>query len=150
MWFKRATAHHPTDGSPVVLLVERNDSLRRLLDELLTEAGYRVLEVGSRPALLGQLREATRVDVIVTDTGLRLPGWEVVQEVTAVWPRVPVVRLIGSAADAAPIYGEDPSTMTLVGKPFVITELLDVLDRLAPTMRPRGPAWLDRKAAMRL
>ena len=115
--------------------------MRQLLDELLTEAGYRVLEVGSRPALLGQLREATRVDIVVTDTGLRLPGWEVVQEATGAWPGVPVVRLVGSAADAVPVYGEDPSTRTLVTKPFVITELLDVLNRLAPTQRPRRARW---------
>jgi hypothetical protein len=38
--------------------------------------------------------------------------------------------LIASAADAIPVYGEDPSTMTLVLKPFLITELLAVIDRL--------------------
>jgi len=141
MWFERATVQQPAVDAPVVLLVERHNSLRQLLDELLTEAGYRVLEAGSRPALLGQLREATRVDVIVTDTGLRLPGWEVVQEATGAWPGVPVVRLVGSAADAVPVYGEDPSTMTLVTKPFVITELLEVLDRLVPTRQPRRARW---------
>jgi len=141
MWFERAAVQQPAVDAPVVLLVERHNSLRHLLDELLTEAGYRVLEAGSRPALLGQLREATRVDVIVTDTGLRLPGWEVVQEATGAWPGVPVVRLVGSAADAVPVYGEDPSTMTLVTKPFVITELLEVLDRLVPTRQPRRARW---------
>ena len=141
MWFERAAVQQPAVDAPVVLLVEKHDSLRQLLDELLTEAGYRVLEAGSRPTLLGQLREATRVDIIVTDTGLRLPGWEVVQEATGAWPGVPVVRLVGSAADAVPVYGEDPSTMTLVTKPFVITELLEVLDRLVPTRRPRRARW---------
>src|SRR5262245_57691202 len=141
MWFERAAVQQPAVDAPVVLLVERHDSLRQLLDELLTEAGYRVLEAGSRSALLGQLREATRVDVIVTDTGLRLPGWEVVQEATGDWTGVPVVRLVGSAADAVPAYGEDPSTMTIVTKPFVITELLDVLDRLIPTRQPRRAKW---------
>jgi DNA-binding response OmpR family regulator len=137
MWSEQPAGQQPTDDAPVVLLVERHDSLRRLLYELLTEAGYRVLQAGSRPALLGQLREATRVDVVVTDTGLRLPGWEVVQEASGAWPGVPVVRLVGSAADAVPVYGEDPATMTLVTKPFVITDLLEVLDRLAPVRRRR-------------
>jgi DNA-binding response OmpR family regulator len=122
----------PIDASPTVLLVERNDSLRRLLDELLTEAGYRVLEAGSRSAVIGHLREALRLDVIVTDTGLALPGWEVVQEASGLRPGVPVVRLIEGVADACPIYGENPSTMILVQKPFAITELLDVLDLLTP------------------
>jgi hypothetical protein len=129
MWFEQAAGPQAAVDAPVVLLVEKHDSLRQLLDELLTEAGYRVLEAGSRRALQGQLREATRVDVIVTDTGLRLPGWEVVQEATGAWPGVPV-------------YGEDPSTMTLVTKPFVITELLDVLDRLVPTRRPWRTRWI--------
>ena len=119
-------------ASATVLLVERNDSLRRLLRELLTEAGYTVLEAGSRPAVIGHLREALRLDVIVTDTGLALPGWEVVQEASRLRPGVPVVRLIESVADACPVYGEDASTMLLVQKPFAITELLDVLDDLLP------------------
>jgi DNA-binding response OmpR family regulator len=125
------------EALPTVLLVERNASLRRLLDELLTEAGYRVLEAGSRPAVIGYLREAVRLDVVVTDTGLALPGWEVVQEASGLRPGVPVVRLIESAADALPIYGEDPSTMILIQKPFAITELLDVLDLLVPRSHPR-------------
>ena len=119
-------------ASATVLLVERNDSLRRLLHELLTEAGYTVLVAGSRPAVIGHLREALRLDVIVTDTGLALPGWEVVQEASRLRPGVPVVRLIESVADACPVYGEDLSTMLLVQKPFAITELLDVLDDLLP------------------
>jgi DNA-binding response OmpR family regulator len=120
---------------PVVLLVERNHALRRLLCKLLTEeGGCRVLQAGSLRSAAEPLRSRTPIDVVVADGSPSLPCWEVVQEARWLRPGIPVVRLISSPVDALPVYGEDPATMILIRKPFVITDLLAIIRQLA------GPA----------
>lgn len=123
----------PSSGpGPVVLLVERNPALRRLLCQLLTEdGGCRVLQAGSLRSAVGPLRSPEPIDVVVVDGSPSLPCWEIVQEARSLRPGIPVVRLISSSADALPVYGEDPATMILVRKPFVITDLLAIIRHLA-------------------
>ncbi len=129
MW----TRGRPPD-LPTILLAERNDSLRRLLGKLLAEEGYRVLGAGTRRAVLEQLRDAPRIDLVIADGGIRgMPVWDIVQETTWLRPGVPFVRLIEERTDALPAYGVGPSAEALLQKPVTIIALLAAIESLLAT-----------------
>lgn len=72
---QRNAAHSRT-----VLLVEDETAIRVLISEVLTEAGYRVIETAEGSAAVERLRSQEHIDVLVTDvirpaasTGVRLP-----------------------------------------------------------------------------
>jgi DNA-binding NtrC family response regulator len=113
--------------APVVLLAEAHPSLRRWLRILLVEAGYRVLEAETGAELLGHLRGAEPLDVVVANTHVgRMPGWEIAQYTSQIRPGVPVVRLIDTRADAVPIW-RNPDAVVILQKPFTITDLVDAV-----------------------
>ncbi len=62
--------------APTVLVVERDQQLRRLIGRILDAAGYRVLEAGSHTRAM-QLLEAENhsVDVMVMDS--LYPSWQI-------------------------------------------------------------------------
>jgi DNA-binding response OmpR family regulator len=125
---------HERDAStpiPTILLAEENQSLRRWLGVLLSEAGYRVIRAGTGPDVLRLLRGRTPIDLLITNSRVgKVPGWEIAQYTSKLRPSVRMVRLIESQADAVPIYGADPATIVLLQKPFTITELVDVVRTL--------------------
>ena len=126
MWRRR----RPPD-LPTILLAEKNDSLRQLLSRLLAEEGYRVLGAGTRQAVLGQLRDAPRIDLVIADWGIRgMPVWDIVQETTQRQPGVPFIRLIEERTDALPVYGVEPGTEALLQRPVTIIALLAAIEDL--------------------
>jgi DNA-binding response OmpR family regulator len=139
---------------PTILLAEKSDSLRHLLGKLLAEEGYRVLGAGTRRAVLEQLRNAPRIDLVIADGGIRgMPVWDVVQETTWLRPGVPFVRLIEERTDALPAYGVGPSSEALLQKPVTIIALLAAIERLlataqaAPTMAQAAARTGEASAA---
>jgi DNA-binding response OmpR family regulator len=116
---------------PTILLAEGNQSLRRWLGVLLSEAGYRVIQAGTGPDVLRLLRGRTPIDLLITNSRVgKVPGWEIAQYTSQLRPGVRMVRLIESRADGVPIYGADPDTFVLLQKPFTITELVDAVRTL--------------------
>ena len=82
---------------PLVLVVDDEPNIRRMLGRLLESEGYRVREAGDGLAALRQIDE-TEPDVLLLD--LMLPGMDglaVLQEVAARWPALPVVMMSGRA-----------------------------------------------------
>jgi DNA-binding NtrC family response regulator len=78
-----------------VLVVEDETYVRESLREILRERGWQVLEAGDVPEALGRAGRSS-VDVVLTD--LRLPGadgLELVTQLKAVSPELPVVVLTG-------------------------------------------------------
>ena len=135
---------------PTILLAEKNDSLRRLLGKLLAEEGYRVLGAGTRRAVLAQLRDAPRIDLVIADGGIRgMPVWDIVQETTWLRPGVPFVRLIEERTDALPAYGVGPSAEALLQKPVTIIALLAAIESLLATAQAAPTVARAAGAAVR-
>lgn len=134
MWGRARTPDLPT-----ILLAERHDSLRDVLTRLLAEEGFRVLAADTRHAFLAQIRDASRIDLVIADRGLRgMPAWDIVQE--AVWrrPGVRCVRLVEGRADALPIYGLDASAECILQTPVTIIQLLVAIESLLRDTQPAG------------
>jgi two-component system response regulator AtoC len=98
----KANGPRPTPRARI-LVVEDEAYVRDSLTEILRERGYEVVEAGAVPEALALLARAP-VDVVLTD--FRLPGadgLELVKQVQATSPDVPVVVLTGQGTIASAV-----------------------------------------------
>lgn len=117
---QRATMHSCT-----VLLVEDETAIRVLISEVLTDAGYRVIETAEGSAAVERLRSAETIDVLVTDVGLTggLNGRQVADAGRQYRPMLPVLFVTGYAATAAVGAGQLDDGMEVLTKPFLAADL---------------------------
>ncbi len=103
-----------------VLLIEDEHALRDIIEEVLRDAGYRVLAAHDGPTGLQILRSDTHVDLLVTDVGL--PGGlngRQVADAARVWRRALKVLFITGYADTAAVgNGRLEAGMEVLTKPF--------------------------------
>ncbi|AZR23323.1 hybrid sensor histidine kinase/response regulator [Xanthomonas vasicola] len=111
--------------SYTVLLVEDETAIRVLISEVLTEAGYRVIETAEGNAAIERLRSHEHIDVLVTDVGLTggLNGRQVADAGRQSRPALPVLFVTGYAATAAVGAGQLDEGMEVLTKPFQAIEL---------------------------
>ncbi|NCO58429.1 MAG: hypothetical protein AUK30_04795 [Nitrospirae bacterium CG2_30_70_394] len=118
-----------------ILAVDDDPQVRDLLDTLLTEAGHQVVTAADGKEAMARFR-AQPVAVVVAD--ILMPeqdGFETIQQLHRIAPRVPVIAISGGGHNPAALYLK---TATLFGafrtleKPFPRTALLAaVRDALA-------------------
>ena len=121
-----------------ILIVEDKDSLRTMLEQMLSEEGWSVAGVSTGPAAIEKLRAGEKIDLVLTDW--RLPGADGLQVLDAarsVDSTLPVIVLtafgsIETAVDAMKRGAED-----FITKP-VEPELLRLLVARAIDRRRRG------------
>ena len=107
-----------------IVLVDDDRILRGLLRATLPEDDYEVLEAGDAASALATL-EREAVDLVVLDW--RLPdgtGGQVLEQVKARWPELPVIVLTAEA------YAEASAADAFLTKPFSPLHLLDEVERL--------------------
>ncbi len=116
--------------TPRILVVEDDDSIRDLVDLVLSGAGYEVLTATDGAAAL-QVVGTTRPDLVLLD--MRMPimdGWEFARRYRArPEPHAPIVVLT-AARDAANRAAEIHANGYL-GKPFDVDELLALVSHHA-------------------
>ncbi|KQQ86370.1 PAS domain S-box protein [Massilia sp. Leaf139] len=107
-----------------VLLIEDEDALREIIEEVLREAGYRVLTAQNGSAGLQVLHSDARVDLLITDVGLPggLNGRQVADAARIKRPSLKVLFITGYADTAAVGNGRLDPGMEVMTKPFAITE----------------------------
>ena len=120
----------------VLLLVEDEADVRTAAADHLRDLGYRVLEAGDGPTALRLLREAPRVDLLVSDVGLSggLNGRQVAEAAREHRPGLPVLFITGYVGP--PLDGQLAPDMAVLGKPFA----LDALAAKAQAMLETAPA----------
>ena len=122
-------------GEPIVLLIDDEIQIRRLLRVSLEASGYRVYEVASGQDGLA-VAAALRPDVIVLDLGLPdMDGIETLKRLRE-WSRTPVVVVSVRNADEDKIELLNAGADDYVTKPFSMGELLA---RLRVAQRHRQP-----------
>lgn len=115
------------NSSTTVLVVDDDDALRLLCRVNLEIDGYRVLEAGTLPAARGLLA-AEPVDVVLLDVHVgNEDGIELLRELRAARPGLPVALFTGTA---------DPNDIrenadAVIRKPFAIDDLGSTVARLA-------------------
>ncbi len=116
--------------APCVLVVDDSVAMRQLLEDVLTERGYRVTTAPSAARAL-ELLASTRPDLIVTD--LLMPGMSGFSLRSLMLRRpelsgIPVV--VVSAFWRRP--SETLDVVAVLGKPLNVDRLLEVVQRVAP------------------
>ena len=107
-------------GDQTILVVEDSPRVRALVVEMLTSAGFRVLEADG-PVTMQQLLLAPdcRVDLLLADlTQPGMSGIELANRVLAVCPDVKVLYMSGYELHAHP-------EMAFIEKPFRSEELIE-------------------------
>jgi two-component system, cell cycle sensor histidine kinase and response regulator CckA len=132
---ERAPTPAAGDGE-TVLVVEDEAAVRRLTERVLTGHGYHVVAAsGSEEAIEAARRPDLTLDLMVTDMVMPgMTGTEVVQAVRRERPGLPVVFMSGYPRA---VVGESlPPGTTLLGKPFSVADLLDVVRRTLGRPQP--------------
>src|SRR5262249_32415984 len=110
--------------APWVVVIEDEGAIRRGVVDALRASGYRVTEAGDGDE---GLRAASRagVDLVLLDLLLpRRPGLEVLRDLRAARPALPVIVLTARGSEGDRVRGRKPGADDSVVKPFSARELL--------------------------
>jgi PAS domain S-box-containing protein len=107
-------------GSETILLVEDEDGVRELLDELLTEQGYRVLSASrGADALALAERAEGEIELLVTDVVMpEMSGHELALRLRSRRPGLRVLYLSGYTDETIAHHGVLEPYAAFLGKPF--------------------------------
>jgi PAS domain S-box-containing protein len=113
-------------GKGVVLIVDDEAEIRKVMSEMLRMHGYLVREAADARAALELLQEGTPPDVLVTDIGLPggMNGRQLADIARGQWPELPVLLITGYAEGTVMKNESLPPQMELLTKPFAMGGLL--------------------------
>ena len=123
------------DGSETVLIVEDDDSLRKLTQKSLQPHGYRILvaENGEDALRVSKEHEGT-IDLLITDVVMpRMGGKEVAERLQTLYPRMKVIYMSGYTDDSIVHRGVLEPGLNFLAKPFspegLARKVREVLDK---------------------
>lgn len=132
-----------------VLIVDDEEKLCRFLRKEFERAGYAALVAHERDGALAVLSRE-RVDVVLLDIALPGPsGVDILAELKADRPHLPVVMLTGNAAVDTAVRAMKLGAFDYLSKPYGLPELLALVDRAVAETRRRLDAEARRKEAAR-
>jgi DNA-binding NtrC family response regulator len=106
-----------------ILIVDDDEGVRQVLGQSLQETGYAVTSVDSGERAVAAVRESP-FDLVILDMVLpRVDGLEVLREITAVRPEIPVVMITGYASVETAIKAMKMGAVDYVVKPFRMEEV---------------------------
>lgn len=117
-------------GKPVVALIVDDEALLRMvMDEVLTDGGFQVIEARNADIAVEMLEANPDVRVLVTDVEMpgTLNGFALARMVRARWPSMGIVICSGRSF---PKEGDLPHGVHFLGKPFQQSVLLAIVHRL--------------------
>jgi PAS domain S-box-containing protein len=115
-------------GHEIVLAVEDNDGLRRVVVRQLNDLGYRVLEAPDGAAAL-KILEREPVDLLFTDIMMPggMSGYELARNAVARWPSLKVLLTSGFPETKLNGNGSASAKMHLLTKPYRKDDLASAL-----------------------
>ena len=104
--------------SEVILVVDDEEVVRRVVRKVLEAEGYLVLEAeGGVEALEVLMERNPRVDLVLTDGTMRgMDGWDLVRVIGAILPGLPTILMTGWAVRPAKKLPAGPTAV--LEKPF--------------------------------
>lgn len=114
-----------------VLLVEDEELIRTLLTEVMTDAGFEVIEAPDAKIALGLAKAMLLPEAIVTDVNLGpgMDGFALVAAARCWWPAVPVLMISGMATNFAGRHRNTAERFLL--KPFSLSDFMRNVSDLA-------------------
>ncbi|TWB71864.1 PAS domain S-box-containing protein [Nitrospirillum amazonense] len=126
-----AAEDHHARSDEVILVVEDEPVVRKLIVELLGELGYRVLEAHDGPSGLAILQSDQQIDLLITDIGLPgLNGRQMAEAARPARPGLKVLFMTGYAENAMPSQDFLAQDMELITKPFPMDVLAQRLSKM--------------------
>ena len=121
-------------GGRTVLVVDDEEVIRALIQDVLSEYGYRTILAEDGQQALQHLQSSTRIDLLVTDIGLpgTLNGRQVADAARALHPGLPILIMTGYAEATVLGSGQLTAGMTLITKPFTMAALTLKIQELLP------------------
>ncbi len=128
----------PRDGAETVLVVEDEDSLRRLIADVLSGAGYRVLTAANGIEALQMVgQSAADIDLVVTDLVMSgMGGRELTEKLTALAIHPRLLYISGYTDDTVVREGIRVAEMEFLQKPFTAAALLQRIRRMLDAPAP--------------
>jgi signal transduction histidine kinase/ActR/RegA family two-component response regulator len=112
-----------------ILVVEDEESVRRLVRVVLEREGYRVLQATNGVEAMRLLEDPSlSLDILLTDVMMpQMGGRELAERLLAVQPDLSVIFMSGYVADRATLTGVAERRAPLLQKPFAIEDLVRVV-----------------------
>ena len=124
---------------PNILIVEDDQDNQIIVEEALTDGGFRSVIATSGEEAVARLRsDEVKCLALVTDINLpgRLDGWEIARVAREIDPAFPIVYMTGAAADDWPSKGVPNSI--LLNKPFAPAQLVTAVSQLLNAGTPQA------------
>jgi DNA-binding response OmpR family regulator len=122
----------------VVLVVEDDHLIQSVVEEALTDGGFKAVIASSGERAIESLGSSKEnVRALVTDINLgrdKLSGWDVARRAREINPRLPVVYMSGDCAEEWASKGIPNSIM--LEKPFAPAQLVTAVAQLLNTGEP--------------
>ena len=113
--------------SKTILLVEDDESVRMIAQRILLDAGYAVLEAeGGLSAIDVCDDHSGPIDLLLTDVIMpRMNGWQAAERIAVTRPAIKVLYMSGYDNETINQSGFLKSDVTLLEKPFTVSDLLN-------------------------
>ncbi|MCC8537063.1 response regulator [Xanthomonas axonopodis pv. poinsettiicola] len=121
----------PRTHNARILLVDDTDVVRMMVSEVLTDAGYLVLETEDANGALTHLRTEVPIDLVVSDVGLPgMNGRDMADLARVLRPGLPILFITGYAENAITRQEFLAEGMALLPKPFSLNDLLNTVGQM--------------------
>ncbi|MFL5239728.1 MAG: response regulator [Rhizomicrobium sp.] len=120
------SSHEPDQGfGETVMIVDDEATVRMLVDEVLTENSYRVLEAPDAASAMKILNSDQSIDLLITDVGLpgSMNGRQLADAARTTRQNLKVLFITGYAENAAVGNGHLEPGMEILTKPFPMASL---------------------------
>ena len=115
-----------------VLLIETDDTVRKLTEKVLLSAGFQVLESVNWPLAMRLVKEKSHpIDLMLADVmGPEMSGWEVAEKILAAHPEVRILLTSGYSEKYIALPGALDHHIDFIRKPFNRQELLEKIGEI--------------------
>jgi CheY-like chemotaxis protein len=123
----------PDVGSgEAVLVIDDEPTVRMLISDVLSEAGFTVMEAQDGPSAMRFLQSDVRIDLLITDVGLPggMNGRQVADAARVTRPKLKVLFVTGFAENAAVGNGHLCPGMAVITKPFLVADLANKVSEI--------------------
>lgn len=113
----------------LVLIIDDDEHMRRACSRVLTKAGWNVICAETGDEGLRAIRNAPEpIDAILLDQLMPgMSGMDVLAEVQAMNPAIPVIIMTGSATDESAAELKSKGAIACLAKPFTPDQLREVI-----------------------
>ncbi len=129
----------PAEGCETILLVEDDDSVRKLTQLTLAEQGYALLEACNGADALAMFeKQGEKIDLVITDVVMpQMSGPALIQRLREKQPNLKVLFLSGYNDSVLVRHGVLLSELCYLPKPFTLQELLERVREILDGAKPQ-------------